>query len=77
MALADGKRNLWKGMSTERPVRQRAWFAWAYDGVTAVKKRIAIFKISRIVRILSVVVVGAHNGVNNPHNHDPMLEGSM
>ena len=40
LPFADGKRNLWKGMSAERPVRQRAWYAWAYDGVIAVRRRI-------------------------------------
>ena len=29
-----------KEMSSERPVRQKAWYAKAYDGVMAVKRRI-------------------------------------
>ena len=53
-------------MSAERPVRQRSRYAWAYDGV----------KFTRIIRIMLVVVVVAHKSVNDPHNHDPMLEAS-
>ena len=34
----------------------------------------AVLEISWIVRIVTVIVVGVNKGVNNTHNHDPMLK---
>ena len=64
-------------MSAERPVTQKAWYVWAYDGVEANPSFHAILKFPRIVRIVSVVVVGVYKSVNNPHDHNPTLEASI
>ena len=81
LALADGKRNLREGMSAERPVRQRSRYAWAYDGVMAARSRILpsmqypnSLGLSELCWWLLWFV---HKSVNNPHNHNPMLEASM
>ena len=36
----------------------------------------AVLEIPSIVRIVTVIVVGVHKGVNNTHNHDPILKTS-
>ena len=63
LVLAEGKRNLWQGMSYGRLVRQRVWYAWAYDGVIAIKSNFpvhAVLKFPWIVLFVTVVIVVVH-----------------
>ena len=71
LALADGGRNLRQRASCEANSSVRVGMCWRDGCHDANSPLHLILKFSWVVHVVTVIVVGVHEGINESHDHNP------